>query len=229
MHTAQPNRRSSTCVTSQQPALAQHRPSFSSTSNNKFINSALHSLPTGPPSRVLAVPRLSPFAVEPFHPKHRQIKPRDSNNNSKSLAKISSSANMMGVLKVVLPVLGTAQIVLAFLYADPGFQKKVRYLTAVLHVLFLPSKNIGKSKPWGGWLQPRTSLVLYPDIKLTLLLWIETDNVRTVWREPLREKLCVECPWCSSSSGCLLCCELSVQHLFWSLWHRGLILRTWRD
>ncbi|CAN0336285.1 unnamed protein product [Pylaiella littoralis] len=29
---------------------------------------------------------------------------------------------MMGVLKVVLPVLGMVQIVLAFLYADPGFQ-----------------------------------------------------------------------------------------------------------
>lgn len=33
----------------------------------------------------------------------------------------------MGVLKVVLPVLGMVQIVLAFLYADTGFQAGVRY------------------------------------------------------------------------------------------------------
>lgn len=31
----------------------------------------------------------------------------------------------MGVLKVVLPVLGVVQVVLAFLYADTGFQAVV--------------------------------------------------------------------------------------------------------
>lgn len=36
------------------------------------------------------------------------------------------SVNIMGVLKVVLPVLGMSQIVLAFLYADAGFQAVVR-------------------------------------------------------------------------------------------------------
>lgn len=36
-----------------------------------------------------------------------------------------SNVRMVGALKVVLPVLGVAQIVLASLYADPGFQKMV--------------------------------------------------------------------------------------------------------
>ncbi|CAM9427693.1 unnamed protein product [Ectocarpus sp. 6 AP-2014] len=37
----------------------------------------------------------------------------------------ASNVRMVGALKVVLPVLGVAQIVLASLYADPGFQKMV--------------------------------------------------------------------------------------------------------
>lgn len=36
-----------------------------------------------------------------------------------------SYVRMVGALKVVLPVLGVAQIVLASLYADPGFQMTV--------------------------------------------------------------------------------------------------------
>lgn len=40
----------------------------------------------------------------------------------------------MGVLKVVLPMLGVAQIVLGFLYADTGFQAVVRiHCRALLH------------------------------------------------------------------------------------------------
>lgn len=75
----------------------------------------------------------------------------------------------MGVLKVVLPVLGTVQIVLAFLYTDPGFQKKVRhYLAAVLfHFLSLPWVEQFRQKQPVGWVQPCTRRLVISRHRIT--------------------------------------------------------------
>lgn len=93
-------------------------------------------------SRVLAVPRLASIADYTLHPKHRKSQQHRAWRGHRGPLKINTdtgpqqqqqqkrhqcrSVKMMGVLKVVLPLLGTVQIVLAFLYADPAFQSMVR-------------------------------------------------------------------------------------------------------
>lgn len=105
-------------------------------------------------SRVLAAPRLaSSLGV---HCSFSKVQPKQQQQGLGEVIEAPSRSNythvgssggqqeqrhecggvkMMGVLKVVLPVLGMVQIVLAFLYADPGFQTMVSVSSSLLAVV----------------------------------------------------------------------------------------------
>lgn len=87
------------------------------------------SLPPFLPPSALAVIRVVRDIHLPSTIKHdTRLFIHSASVNATRSSKMSQAAKVMGVLKTVLPVLGTLQVLLACLYANAGFQEQVTLL-----------------------------------------------------------------------------------------------------